>query len=126
MKCFHNLTAYMLGNEKYDYTPGEQWWPFDTRVWLCQNMAIAEKILHKSQQQTDGAVWTDIYRVTAKDIICEQSNRGLLYTNTPTKIFVEKKVLCREPTPNFSEETLLKNAKQISPVISNFMKSWEH
>ncbi len=120
---FKNLTAYMLGNKNHEYSRGEQWWPFDEQVWMCPNMTIAEKMLKKSQGQSVGAVWTDIYRISAKDIYCEQSNRGLYYTDTPTKIFVEAKVFSKPDSVN--EDGLLENANNLKPEFFEILNNWK-
>lgn len=120
---FNHLTAYMLGNKNHEYVRGEQWWPHDTKVWMCPNMAIAERELQKSQNQMGGAVWTDIYRVRAEDITCEQSNRGLYYTETPTKIFVDTKVV--SGAGNLSEQELLDNAAAFSKEFLEKLNAWK-
>ena len=113
MKVKH-LTGFMLGNEHCVHRIGSTWSDYDCRVWMCPNLAKAEKILRKSQQEKlDPAVmWDTIYQVSAKDIVCEQSGNGLLYTNTPTKIFVERVVAHHMP-PELTQEQLLTRARNM-------------
>lgn len=121
---FNHLTAYMLGNKKHEYVRGEQWWPFDTKVWLCPNLATAEKILNDSQTGIDGAGWTEIYRVCADNIDCEQSKRGLYFTETPTKIFVQGKVASKTMN-QVNEEVLLANASVYGDMFFSRLRSWK-
>ncbi|MBR5625521.1 MAG: hypothetical protein IKW67_01960 [Alphaproteobacteria bacterium] len=121
---FKHLTAYMLGNKNHEYLRGEQWWPYDTRVWMCPNIAIAERELRKSQNKMGGAIWTDIYRISADEIVCEQSNHGLYYTETPTKIFVESKVSSIQ-NQIMTEQDLLDNAATFSEEFMKKLDAWK-
>ena len=107
-----NLTGFMLGNSHIVHRIGDVWSGHDCRVWICPNLSKAEKVLRQSQQERldPSVMWTTIYQVSAKDIVCEQSGNGLLYTNTPSKIVVNRIVARREPSV-ISEQELLERAR---------------
>lgn len=107
-----SLTGFMLGNERCAHHIGSVWADYDTRVWICPNLAKAEKVLQNSQQNRlePATMWTTIYQIHAKDIVCEQSGNGLLYTNTPTKIIVDRIVAHHEPRV-MTEQELLNNVR---------------
>jgi len=109
-----NLTGFMLGNESCNRMVGSVWSDYDCRVWLCPNLAKAEKVLQQSQQERldPSVMWTTIYQVSAKDIVCEQSGNGLLYTNTPTKIFVNR-IVARHAPRDLTQEQLLARARHM-------------
>ena len=107
-----NLTGFMLGNERCAHQIGGAWADYDTRVWICPNLPKAEKVLQNSQQNRlePAMMWTTIYQIHAKDIVCEQSGNGLLYTNTPTKIIVDRIVAHHMPR-ELTREQLLARAR---------------
>ncbi len=98
----------MLGNERCVHRVGDAWIGVDCRVWICPNLAKAEKVLQNSQMNRldPGEMWTTIYQVNARDIVCEQSGNGLLYTNTPTKIVVNRIVAHHMPRELTAEQIL--------------------
>ena len=109
---FRHLTGFMLGNNRCAHMVGECWSDSDCRVWLCPSLAKEEKVLQKSQMERlePETMWTTIYQVSAKDIVCEQSGNGLLYTNTPSKIFVERIVAHHMPC-EMTQDQLLARAR---------------
>ena len=121
-----NLTGFMLGNNHCMHAVGSTWAEHDCRVWICPNLAKAEKVLRQSQQNRldPSCMWTTIYQVSAKDIVCEQSGNGLLYTNTPTKIFVNRVVAHHEPQV-IDEQTLLERARHTQQEIMNLILGLE-
>lgn len=111
-----NFTGYMLGNEHSLHQIGAPWMGFDAHVWACPNLAKAKKVLAESHRRMclePHAVWTIVYQVSGRDMVFEQANNGLLYTETPTKLYVDRIVLNKQPDL-ISEEFLLRNAQQQS------------
>ena len=47
-----SLTGFMLGNERCAHHIGGVWADYDTRVWICPNLAKVEKVLQNSQQNS--------------------------------------------------------------------------
>ena len=92
-----NLTGYMLGNEKKIHSVGAQWDRQDANVWICPTLAMAKKLMHNSQQNTEvlSPIWTTIYRVCGQDVVCTKSASGLLHTNKSSKLIVDR-VVCHE------------------------------
>lgn len=119
-----NMTGYMLGNDHRKYKIGDAWANHDSRVWVCPSADKAKQILQKSQANTlePCCVWTTIYRVSARDIVCEKSSGGLWYTCTPTKICVER-VVYAQNAHNIAETQLIQNAKQQYGRFARFMLS---
>ena len=123
MKRIKNLTGFMLGNDNCVHLLGCAWLPRDSRVWICRNMAKAEKILQESQQNCmrTGCIWTTIYRVVANDIVCEQSGDGMWYTNTPTKIFVDG--IVKQCRPDIiTEQDLLMRARDAKQKFAKLVE----
>lgn len=111
-----NFTGFMLGNENNMHQIGAPWMNYDARVWVCPNLAKAKKVLQESQQKMclePGCVWTVIYQVSGRNLLFEQANNGLLYTDVPTKIFVDR-IAHRQSPQVVGEEFLLQNAKRQS------------
>ena len=109
-----NFTGFMLGNEHSVHQIGAPWMNYDAHVWVCQNLAKAKKVLAESQQRMNiepHAIWTTIYQVSGHDMVFEQANNGLLYTETPTKLYVDRVVL-RQPPKMIDEEFLLQNVQK--------------
>lgn len=108
-----NFTGFMLGNENSVHLVGMPWMDFDAHVWVCPNLAKAKKVLVESQRRMNiepGAIWTMIYQVSGRDVVFEQANNGLLYTDVPTKIYVDRVVLHQRPEM-ITEDFLQKNAQ---------------
>lgn len=111
-----NFTGFMLGNEGCVHQIGSQWLNYDAHIWVCPNLSKAKKVLQESQKRMNlepHAIWTTIYQVSGRDMVFEQGKDGLLYTDAPTKLFVER-VALRQPVQTLDEEFLLQNAKQQS------------
>ncbi len=53
------------------------------------------------------------YQVSGRNLVFEQANNGLLYTDVPTKIFVDR-IAHRQSPQVVDEEFLLQNAKRQS------------
>lgn len=118
-----NLTGFMLGNGRCAHVVGNAWTDADDcRVWICPNLSKATKILHQSQYSKldPQQMWTTIYQVSAKDIVCEQSGNGLLYTNTPTKIFIDR-IVARYVPSELTQEQLLARARYIQQDMMNLI-----
>lgn len=108
-----NFTGFMLGNENAVHKIGAPWMSFDSRVWVCPSLAKAKKVLEESQKikiLDPGPIWTTIYQVSGQDIVFEQANSGLLYTDVPTKLYVNR-IVCRHEPELITEDVLLKRAK---------------
>ncbi len=112
----------MLGNQNTAHPLGQSWCNVDERVWVCPNLAKAKKVLAESQRFSlePHCVWTTIYKVVAENIQFEQANNGLLYTNTPTKVIVERIVFQQMPQIT-SEQQLLRRAGTIMPSYKKLM-----
>ena len=114
-----NFTGFMLGNENNMHQIGAQWMNYDARVWVCPNLAKAKKVLQESQQKMclePGCVWTVIYQVSGRNLVFEQANNGLLYTDVPSKLYVNRVVWKKRPELP-TEEFLLNNAKKNSRLL---------
>ena len=122
MKIKH-FTGFMLGCDDYPKQIGTQWLTHDCRVWVCPNLAKAKRVLRASHQKMlePHNVWTRIYQVSANDVVFEQGNDGLLYTNTPTKIFVERIALQQQPDV-INEQQLMLNARKFSKKLLQLME----
>lgn len=115
----------MLGCDDVTKVIGGAWLNYDSRVWVCPNLNKAKQVLAESQKSLNvepNPIWTIVYQVSGRDLVFEQAHNGLLYTNTPTKLFVERVVL-RKPQKQICEEYLLNNANQIK---NNLAKFWEN
>lgn len=111
-----NFTGFMLGNENAIHKIGASWLQTDSRVWVCPNLPKAKNILEESQKLkllNPGPIWTTIYQVSGHNIVFDCANSGLLYTDTPTKLYVNR-IVCVKMPEVITEEMLLDNAKQIS------------
>lgn len=118
-----NLTGFMLGNERCSHVVGNAWTNADDcRVWICPNLSKATKILRQSQYSKldPQQMWTTIYQVSAKDIVCEQSGNGLLYTNTPTKICIDR-IVARYVPSELTQEQLLARARYMQQDMMNLI-----
>ena len=120
---FRNMTGYMLGALNSLHEPGSQWTVYDAPVWICPTLRKAFEVLERSQRNylNGNALWTTIYRVVANDIECEQMKNGLWFTKQPTKIYVDKPVLYKEPMLP-AEEQLLANARAIMPAMQKITR----
>jgi hypothetical protein len=115
MKKVKNITGYMLGNKNDIHQLGAAWKSVDSKVWICSSLAKAKRVLEDSQQFSamPHCVWTTIYQVSAKDIALEYSDDGLMYTNTPTKLSVDRVVYYKEQKAvQKSLSALLRELKQ--------------
>ena len=123
MKIKH-FTGFMLGNPDCPHTAGTQWMTYDDRVWVCPNLSKAKRVLQASHEKVlePHCVWTTIYQVSAHDITFEQANNGLLYTNTPTKIFVDRVAYRRAPDV-LTEGQLTANARKIGKKLSQMTEN---
>lgn len=108
-----NFTGFMLGNERSQHQIGLSWLNYDAHVWVCPNLSKAKKVLQESQKRMNlepHAIWTTIYQVSGRDMVFEQGKDGLLYTDVPTKLYVDRIVLQQKPDV-ITEEFLLANAQ---------------
>ena len=109
-----SMTGYMLGNRNNVHQIGNAWANADCRVWVCTTLDKAKQILLDSQEKSclnPHCVWTTIYQVSARDLVCEKTHNGILYTNTPTKIVTERVVYNKE-VDGMTDAELLKNARR--------------
>lgn len=111
-----NLTGFMLGNMHHVHSVGSAWSNCDDgRVWICATLDKARRILERSQaadlKLEPHVLWETVYQVSARDIVCEKTNDGLWYTNTPSKIFVERIVMQRDAM-QITDADLIKNARK--------------
>ncbi len=106
-----NVTGYMLANNGAVLLRGDQWWPYDTEVFICLNLDKAKQIIGVS------AEWTTIYRVRAAELECSRIDGGLMYTNDASKIIVDAPVHYNDR--RLSETQLLARAASIR---DDFMK----
>lgn len=109
-----SLTGYMLGNPNCAHCVGGAWTEQDSRVWICASLEKAKQILRDSQQKTlePCCVWTTIYQVSARDIVCEKTHDGLWYTNTPSKICVDRVVYDNPNALKITDAQLMINARK--------------
>ncbi len=121
-----NMTGYMLGNPNNVHHVGDVWAGSDSRVWVCSTLAKAKQILAQSQVNClePCCVWTAIYQVSAKNIVCEKTHDGLWYTNTPTKITVER-VVYNQDVRQITDADLIANARRQHGRFARFMLSLE-
>ena len=126
MKKMKNMVGYMLGNPSVEHHVGCEWCKSDCRVWICPMRGIAERKLAESQSNylKPGGVWTTIYQVSAKDIACERDCDGLLYTNTPTKIVVDR-VVFHKDTRQITDADLIVKARKQHGKFARLMLSLE-
>ena len=114
-----NFTGFVLGNENAVPQIGAPWMKTDMHVWVCPNLAKAKKVLvesHKISVLDRHPVWTTIYQVSGTDMVFEQANNGLLYTDVPSKLYVNRVVWKKRPEVP-TEEFLLNNAKKNSRLL---------
>ena len=114
-----NFTGFVLGNENAIHKIGAPWMECDVHVWVCPNLTKAKKILeesHKVGVLNPHPVWTTIYQVSGTDMVFEQANNGLLYTDVPSKLYVNRVVWKKRPEVP-TEEFLLNNAKKNSRLL---------
>lgn len=62
--------------------------------------------------------------MSAKDIVCEKTNDGLWYTNTPSKITVNRVVYNKEAR-QITDADLIINARRQYGKYAQFMNSLE-
>ena len=122
-----NMTGYMLGNPNKLRYVGESWADADCRVWVCATLDMAKRILAESQR--DGrlephCVWTTIYQVSGKNIVCEKTHDGLWYTNTPTKIVVNR-VVYNKDFSQMTDANLFLDARKRYGKYAQFMYALE-
>lgn len=120
-----NMTGYMLGNPNNVHHIGDAWVMTDSRVWGCTSLDKAKRVLAESQRMgglEPHCVWSTIYQVSAKNIECEKSSDGLWYTNTPTKIFVER-IVYHKDTRQITDADLIVNARKIHGKFAQLMLS---
>ena len=119
-----NMTGYMLGNPANVYSVGSAWANVDSRVWVCATLDKAKRVLRESQQNMigPGCVWTTIYQVSAHDIVCEKTYDGLWYTNTPTKLCVDRAVFHKD-VRQITDADLLVNARKQHGQFARLMLS---
>ena len=106
----------MLGNMHHVHSVGSAWSDCDdARVWICATLDQAKRILERSQaadlKLEPHVLWETIYQVSARDIVCDRASDGKWYTNTPTKIFVERIVMQRDAM-QITDADLIKNARK--------------
>ena len=119
-----NMTGYMLGTSRNIRKPGAPWTGDNTPVWICPTLRKAVEILENSNRACcleGNVVWTTVYRVVARDIVCVQMKNGLWFTETPTKIYVDSPVFSVNPL-SLTEEQLLQNAKVIMPRMTKLTR----
>lgn len=118
------MTGYMLGNPANVNSVGCAWANVDSRVWVCATLDKAKRVLRESQQNMigPGCVWTTIYQVSAHDIVCEKTYDGLWYTNTPTKICVDR-VVFHKDVRQITDADLLVNARKQHGQFARLMLS---
>lgn len=122
---FRNFTGFILGNARHEYRPGMQWVEQDERLWVCPNLDTARRVLiesHKRLAVEHKPIWTTVYQVSGRDVVFEKGLNGLLYTDTPSKLFVERRVWVQMPKM-ITEEDLLANAGVIRNKLA---KIWEN
>ena len=122
-----NMTGYMLGNPNNVHRAGEVWTGTDCRVWVCATFNKAKRILAESQCMCGlepGCVWTTIYQVSGKNIVCEKGHNGLWYTNTPTKIMVVR-VMYNKDVRQITDADLIVNARRHCGRFAQLMRSLE-
>lgn len=114
MKKMKNMVGYMLGNPNVEHHVGCERCKSDCRVCICPTRGIAERKLAESQSNylKPGGVWTTIYQVSAKDIACERGCDGLLYTNMPTGIVVDRVVFHKDTRQITDADLIVKARKQ--------------
>ena len=120
-----NMTGYMLGNPNNVHRAGEVWTSTDCRVWVCATLNKAKRILTASQRMCGlepGCVWTTIYQVFGKNIVCEKGHNGLWYTNTPTKIMVVR-VMYNKDVRQITDADLIVNARRHCGRFAQLMLS---
>ena len=120
-----NMTGYMLGNRNNVHQVGDAWSNTDCRVWVCTSLDKAKQILFDSQEKScldPHCVWTTIYQVSARNLVCEKTHNGMLYTNMPTKIVTDRVVFHKEARKNTDEE-LLVNARKYHGRFAELMLS---
>ncbi len=120
-----NMTGYMLGNSNCVHRVSEAWSNVDSRVWVCSTREKARQMLIESQRVgplDPHCVWTTIYMVSAKDIVCEKTHDGFWYTNTPTKIFVDRVVYQKE-VQQITDADLLVHARKAHGRFAELMLS---
>lgn len=110
-----NMTGYMLGNPNNVHHAGDVWTGTDCRVWVCATLDKAKRILAESQKRMcglePGCVWTTIYQVSGKNIVCEKAHNGLWYTDTPTQIKVVR-VMYNKDVRQITDADLIDNARR--------------
>ena len=122
-----NMTGYMLGNSNNVHCVGSAWSDVDCRVWVCATLDKAKRVLAESQRMCGldpHVVWETIYQVSAKDIVCEKTNDGLWYTNTPRKITVNRVVYNKEAR-QITDADLIINARRQYGKYAQFMYALE-
>ena len=122
-----NMTGYMLGNHNNAHNVGDAWSDTDCRVWVCATLDKAKRILTESQcgcGLEPHCVWSTIYQVSAKNIVCEKTHDGLWYTNTPTKITVER-VVYNKDVRQITDADLIVNARRQYGRFAQLMLSLE-
>ena len=123
-----NMTGYMLGNPNNVHHVGDAWTNVDSRVWVCATLDKAKRVLAESQRigaLEPHCVWSTIYQVSARDIVCEKTHDGLLYTNTPTKITV-KRVVYNKDMRQITDADLIVNARRQYGRFAQLMLSLEN
>ena len=122
-----NLTGYMLGNENNAHHVGDAWTGVDCRVWVCATLDKAKRILAESQRYgglEPHCVWSTIYQVSGKNIVCEKTHDGLWYTNTPTKIMVDR-IVYNKDVRQITDADLIVNARRQHGRFAQLMLSLE-
>lgn len=122
-----NMTGYMLGNPNNAHCVGDAWADADCRVWVCATLDKAKRILAESQSMCGlepHCVWSTIYQVSAKNIVCEKTHDGLWYTNTPTKIMVDR-VVYNKDVRQITDADLIVNARRQYGRFAQLMLSLE-
>ena len=123
-----NMTGYMLGNPNNVHLVGDVWAMTNSRVWVCASLDKAKRVLAESQRVgclDPNCVWSTIYQVSARDIVCEKTYDGLWYTNTPTKITVERVVYSKD-VRQITDADLIVNARRKYGRFARLMLSLDN
>lgn len=114
------ISGYCLGSGRTTRTVGEQWWPYNTPVWICPTLHRAHQIGAKDDQ------WHEICRVEGYvHVMARKSGKhGLIYTDEPTRLKItEVHPQFVPPIPeSVREARLLKNAAKIATAFHEWMR----
>lgn len=124
MTTVKKFNGYMLGNQmRRPLGRGQQWWPYDSSVYVCPTLARAKELLAEDLQQPvlePHFHFTTIYRVVANDIDVRRENDGLYWTKQATKLKVVD-IVHEHPATEIPDWRLLLNADAIMAELSKKM-----